>query len=151
MAAVEKEIVAKLNQLHETSSPKSEDLWLMLSQLKIGGVEILSTRFKEGFVSWIWCRSESAAAKLEQLDNDKKLGNLFIALLRCLPVSNVPKISEIKLYRFNWPANNLSDIKLPCLPLADGMFSMNAIDEFHCTIDMHKIADPIEHRKSEYV
>lgn len=98
-ADIENEIVTKLTQLQKNVFPKSEDLGRLLSQLKIGGMEILSAHYDEGIAVRIWCRLESTVAKLEQLSNDKKLGNLFSALFRCLPVSTVSKISEIKWHR----------------------------------------------------
>lgn len=96
---VEKEIVAKLNQLQDTTVPKSEEVWRFLSQLKRANIEIVSSRQDKGVVMWCWCHSQPALKKLDDISmSDTKQPNILNGLFALLlSGKTAPTISSVYL------------------------------------------------------
>lgn len=96
---VEKEIVQKLNQLQDTTIPKSEEAWRFIGQLKRAGIEIVSSRLDKGIIMWCWCHSPQALKTLDDISmSDTKQPNLLNGLFSLLlSGKKAPSISSVYL------------------------------------------------------
>lgn len=96
---VEKEIVQKLNQLQDTTTSKSEEVWRFQGQLKRASIEIVNSRLDKGIIMWCWCHSQQALRTLDDISmSDTKQPNLLNGLFGLLlSGKNAPSISSVYL------------------------------------------------------